>query len=158
MGDLDIPTIPMSPSSIVLPAVARMEVQNKFLEKFFSTQKTDALRDKIMQFSQQADESFSEAWEQFNNISIQCPHHGLPILVLMRIFYKALTISQQVDAITSKLDALLAMIGRVPTQEICSICAILGHATISCPHGVNFLEVLQEQANMVNTYRRPGND
>ncbi|KAI5349705.1 hypothetical protein L3X38_002594 [Prunus dulcis] len=127
MGDLDIPTIPMSPSSIVLPAAAKyyelknihfnmmpsfhglsfedhlahirdifnivsnmaltggvteehlmmivfpntlkdkaktwlnflrpglltswMEVQNKFLEKFFTTQKTNALRDKIMQFS-----------------------------------------------------------------------------------------------------------
>ncbi|XP_021818812.1 uncharacterized protein LOC110760797 [Prunus avium] len=290
MGDLDIPTIPTSPSSIVLPAAARnyelknihfnmmpsfhglssedplahirdifnmvsnmaltegvteehlrmkvfpytlkdkakmwlnslrpglltswTEVQNKFLEKFFSTQKTDALRDKIMQFSQQADESFSEAWERFNNFLIQCPHHGLPTLVLMRIFYKALRVSskaavnnyaggsiknktptecqtlfdtlaietqhsdtrgkragiyeigssnafaskEQVDAITSKLDALLAMNGRAPTQEICSICAVPGHATISCPHGVDFPEFLQEQANMVNTYRRPGND
>ncbi|CAL2248125.1 unnamed protein product [Prunus armeniaca] len=190
------------------------EVQNKFLEKFFSTHKTDALRDKIMQFSQQADESFSEAWERFNNFLIQCPHHGLPTLVLMRIFYKALTVSskaavnnyaggsiknktptecqtlfdtlaietqhydtrgkhagiyeigssnafaskEQVDAITSKLDTLLAMNGRAPTQEICSICAVPGHATISCPHGVDFPEFLQEQANMVNTYRRPGND
>ncbi|XP_021808589.1 uncharacterized protein LOC110752280 [Prunus avium] len=144
----------------------------------------------------------------------ECPHHGLPTLVLMRIFYKALTVSskaavnnyaggsiknktptecqtlfdtlaietqhsdtrgkragiyeigssnafaskEQVDAITSKLDALLAMNGRVPTQEICSICAVPGHATISCPYGVDFPECLQEQANMVNTYRRPGND
>ncbi|CAL2240361.1 unnamed protein product [Prunus armeniaca] len=190
------------------------EVQNKFLEKFFSTQKTDALRDKIMQFSQQTDESFSEAWERFNNFLIQCPYHSLPTLVLMRIFYKALTVSskaavnnyaggsiknktptecqtlfdtlaietqhsdtrgkrariyeigssnafaskEQVDAITSKLDALLAMNGRAPTQEICSICAVPGHATISCPHGGDFPEFLQEQANMVNTYRRPGND
>ncbi|KAI5335811.1 hypothetical protein L3X38_025945 [Prunus dulcis] len=66
-----------------------MEVQNKFLEKFFLIQKTDALRDKIMQFSQQVDESFSEAWERFNNFLIQCPYHGLSTLLLVRIFYKA---------------------------------------------------------------------
>ncbi|CAL2227310.1 unnamed protein product [Prunus armeniaca] len=96
MGDLDISTIPTSPSNIVLLAATSLtKVQNKFLEKFFFTQITNALRDKIMQFSQQADESFSEAWEQFNNILIQCPHHSLPILVLMRIFDKALTISSK---------------------------------------------------------------
>ncbi|CAL8136909.1 unnamed protein product [Prunus armeniaca] len=263
MGDLDIPTILMSPSSIVLPTAARnyelknihfnmmpsfhglsskdplahirdifnmvsnmalteevteehlmmkvfpyklkdkvkmwlnslrpglltswTEVQNKFLEKFFSTQKTDALRDKIMQFSQQADESFSEAWERFNNFLIQCPHHGGSIKnktpTECQTLFDTLAIETQhsdtrgkragiyeigssnafaskekVDAITSKLDTLLAMNGRAPTQEICSICVVPGHATISCPHGVDFPEFLQEQANMVNTYRRPGND
>ncbi|KAM2667418.1 hypothetical protein EV2_019114 [Malus domestica] len=142
MGDLDMPTIPESPSSIALPAAARNyelktihfnmmpsfhgmstedplarirdifnmvsnmalvegvteehlrmkvfpytmkdkaktwlnslrprtltswnDIQNKFLEKFFSTQKTDTLRDSVMQFTQQADETFSEAWERFN--------------------------------------------------------------------------------------------
>ncbi|KAI5313260.1 hypothetical protein L3X38_042434 [Prunus dulcis] len=65
---------------------------------------------------------------------------------------------EQVDAITSKLDTLLAMNERGPIQEICSICAILGDATISCLHGVDFSEFLPEQANMLNTYRRPGND
>ncbi|KAI5348636.1 hypothetical protein L3X38_001523 [Prunus dulcis] len=65
---------------------------------------------------------------------------------------------EQVDVITSNLDALLSMNGRAPTQEICSICVVPGHATISCPHGVDFPDFLQEQANMVNTYRCPGND
>ncbi|XP_038698015.1 uncharacterized protein LOC119995572 [Tripterygium wilfordii] len=240
MGDLDIPTIPESPSCIVLPTAARnyelktihfnmmpsfhgvteehlrlkifpytmkdkartwlnslrpgslttwTELQNKFLEKFFSTQKTDALRDKIMQFEQQLDESFSEAWERFNNLLTQYPHHALPLLVLMRIFYKALTVSSkaainnyaggstrnmtptecqtlferlaietqhsevrgkragvyeisnslapksQVDAISTKLDMLLAM-NRHTTQ------------------GVDFPEFVQEQANMMNSYNR----
>ncbi|XP_050125739.1 uncharacterized protein LOC126603005 [Malus sylvestris] len=290
MGDLDMPTIPESPSSIALPAAARNyelktihfdmmpsfhgmstedplahirdifnmvsnmalvegvteehlrmkvfpytmkdkaktwlnslrprtltswnDIQNKFLEKFFSTQKTDTLRDNIMQFTQQADETFSEAWERFNNLLIQCPHHGLPTLVLMRIFYKGLTVSSkaavnnyaggsiknkmpaecqalfdtlaletqhseargrragvfeinnstefaskaQVDVIASKLDTLLSMNGRASVPEVCSICAVPGHATVGCPYSVDFPEFVQEQANMVNAYRRPGND
>ncbi|KAB2617031.1 hypothetical protein D8674_012900 [Pyrus ussuriensis x Pyrus communis] len=103
MGDLDIPTISESPSSIAFPAAGRnyelktihfnmmpsfhgmstedplahirdifnmMSNKNKFLEKFFSTQKTDTVRDNIMQFTQKADETFYEAWERFNNLLI----------------------------------------------------------------------------------------
>ncbi|CAL9011422.1 unnamed protein product, partial [Prunus brigantina] len=166
MGDLDIPTIPASPSSILLPTVARNyelksshlnmlpsfyglpnedplthikdifnvvssfpltgvtedqlrmrvfpytlkdkakywlnslkpgslttwgAIQKKFLEKYFSTQKTDMLRDKILLFAQQDDESFCEAWERFNGLLNQCPHHGIPLKLQMRMFYKGLT-------------------------------------------------------------------
>ncbi|CAL2238230.1 unnamed protein product [Prunus armeniaca] len=166
MGDLDIPTIPASPSSILLPTAARNyelksshlnmlpsfyglpnedplthikdifnavssfpltgvtedqlrmrvfpytlkdkakywlnslkpgslttwgAIQKKFLEKYFSTQKTDMLRDKILLFAQQDDESFCEAWERFNGLLNQCPHHGIPLKLQMRMFYKGLT-------------------------------------------------------------------
>lgn len=168
MGELDIPTIPASPSSILLPTVARnyelksshlnmlpsfyglpnedplthikdifnvvssfpltgvtedqlrmrvfpytlkdkakywlnslkpgslttwAAIQKKFLEKYFSTQKTDMLRDKILLFAQQDDESFCEAWERFNGLLNQCPHHGIPLKLQMRMFYKGLTSS-----------------------------------------------------------------
>ncbi|KAI5313298.1 hypothetical protein L3X38_042472 [Prunus dulcis] len=160
MGDLDIPTIPASPSSILLPTAARNyelksshlnmlpsfyglpnedplthikdifnvvssfpltgvteeqlrmrvfpytlkdkakywlnslkpgslmtwgAIQKKFLEKYFSTQKTDMLRDKIFLFAQQDDESFCEAWERFNGLLNQCPHHGIPLKLQMRL-------------------------------------------------------------------------
>ncbi|CAL8993255.1 unnamed protein product [Prunus brigantina] len=166
MGDLDIPTIPASPSSILLPTAARNyelksshlnmlpsfyglpnedplthikdifnavssfpltgvtedqlrmrvfpytlkdkakywlnslkpgslttwgAIQRKFLEKYFSTQKTDMLRDKILLFAQQDDESFCEAWERFNGLLNQCPHHGIPLKLQMRMFHKGLT-------------------------------------------------------------------
>ncbi|KAI5338555.1 hypothetical protein L3X38_017826 [Prunus dulcis] len=166
MGDLDIPTIPASPSSILLPTAARNyelksshlnmlpsfyglpnedplthikdifnvvssfpltgvteeqlrmrvfpytlkdkakywlnslkpgslmtwgAIQKKFLEKYFSTQKTDMLRDKIFLFAQQDDESFCEAWERFNGLLNQCPHHGIPLKLQMRMFHKGLT-------------------------------------------------------------------
>ncbi|KAI5351494.1 hypothetical protein L3X38_004385 [Prunus dulcis] len=166
MGDLDIPTIPASPSSILLPTAARNyelksshlnmlpsfyglpnedplthikdifnvvssfpltgvteeqlrmrvfpytlkdkakywlnslkpgslmtwgAIQKKFLEKYFSTQKTDMLRDKIFLFAQQDDESFCEAWERFNGLLNQCPHHGIPLKLQMRGSYKTKT-------------------------------------------------------------------
>ena len=97
-----------------------MEVQNKFLEKFFSIQKTDALRDKIMQFSQHADELFFETWERFNNFLIQCPHYGLPTLVLMRIFYKALIVSSKTALITMQVDLI-----RTRPQLNVKLCLIL---------------------------------
>jgi len=38
-----------------------------FLAKFFPTAKTNALRGKMTSFQQQHDESFTEAWERFQN-------------------------------------------------------------------------------------------
>ncbi|CAL8112262.1 unnamed protein product [Prunus armeniaca] len=66
-------------------------IQKKFLEKYFSTQKTDMLRDKILLFAQQDDESFCEAWERFNGLLNQCPHHGIPLKLQMRGSYKTKT-------------------------------------------------------------------
>ena len=48
-----------------------------FLAKFFPTAKTNALRGKISSFQQQHDESFTEAWERFQNYIEDCPHHGI---------------------------------------------------------------------------------
>ncbi|KAI5313901.1 hypothetical protein L3X38_043083 [Prunus dulcis] len=217
MGDLDILTIPTSPSSIVLPAAARnYELKNihfNTMPSFHGLSSEDPLTHIRDIFNMVSNMALTEGVTK-EHIRMKCAHHGLPTLVLKRIFYKALTISskaavnnyaggsiknktptecqtlfdtlaietqhsdtrgkragiyeigssnafaskEQVDAITSKLDALLAMNGRAPTQEICSICAVPGHATISRPHGVDFPKFLQEQANMVNTYRRPVND
>ncbi|CAL8988407.1 unnamed protein product, partial [Prunus brigantina] len=49
------------------------------------------LRDKILLFAQQDDESFCEAWERFNGLLNQCPHHGIPLKLQMRMFHKGLT-------------------------------------------------------------------
>nr|GMD14715.1 Retrotransposon gag protein [Ipomoea batatas] len=52
------------------------EVYNKFIGKFYSHVKTAELRRKIATFSQAKGEPFHEAWERFNMLLIQCPHHG----------------------------------------------------------------------------------
>lgn len=52
-------------------------------------------KDKILLFAQQDDESFCEAWERFNGLLNQCPHHGIPLKLQMRMFYKGLTPSSR---------------------------------------------------------------
>ncbi|CAL8993275.1 unnamed protein product [Prunus brigantina] len=115
-------------------------IQRKFLEKYFSTQKTDMLRDKILLFAQQDDESFCEAWERFNGLLNQCPHHGIPLKLQMRIV--------QISKLEQKLDALLALSSRNPSKEVCSICETHDHPTISCPLGAAYPEFVQEQAKL----------
>jgi len=56
-----------------------------FLAKFFPTAKTSALRGKILGFQQQYDESFTEAWERFQNYIEDCPHHGIEGWLLCRL-------------------------------------------------------------------------
>ncbi|CAL2277584.1 unnamed protein product [Prunus armeniaca] len=62
-------------------------VAKKFLEKFFSTQKTATLRAQIFNFKQDDGEPFNECWERFKGLLLQCPHHGLPLYLQMQIFY-----------------------------------------------------------------------
>ncbi|KAM1376190.1 hypothetical protein ACFX2F_037958 [Malus domestica] len=66
-------------------------VAKKFLEKFFSTQKTATLRGQIFNFKQDDGEPFNECWERFKGLLLQCPHHGLPFHLQMQIFYDGLT-------------------------------------------------------------------
>ncbi|KAI5313224.1 hypothetical protein L3X38_042398 [Prunus dulcis] len=51
-------------------------IAKKFLEKFFSTQKTATLRRQIFNFKQDDGEPFNECWERFKGLLLQCPHHG----------------------------------------------------------------------------------
>ncbi|XP_038715041.1 uncharacterized protein LOC120008735 [Tripterygium wilfordii] len=44
------------------------------------------------------------------------------------------------------------MNGRTIQQELCAICHVPGHATITCPPGVDFPKFVQEQENMINSY------
>ncbi|CAL9001020.1 unnamed protein product, partial [Prunus brigantina] len=226
MGDLDIPTIPASPSSILLPTTARNyelksshlnmlpsfyglpnedplthikdifnvvssfpltgvtedqlrmrvfpytlkdkakywlnslkpgslttwgAIQKKFLEKYFSTQKTDMLRDKILLFAQQDDESFCEAWERFNGLLNQCPHHGIPLKLQMRMFYKGLTPSSH-NIVTNFAGGSYKTKTPEETYELFEAIAMETQHT-------DTREFVQEQAKLVNSYNRgPIND
>jgi len=61
-----------------------------FQEKFFPIAKTNALRGKILGFQQQHDESFTKAWERFQNYIEDCPHHGIEEWLLIQTFYHGL--------------------------------------------------------------------
>uniref|UniRef100_A0A2N9H0L4 Reverse transcriptase/retrotransposon-derived protein RNase H-like domain-containing protein n=1 Tax=Fagus sylvatica TaxID=28930 RepID=A0A2N9H0L4_FAGSY len=43
----------------------------------------------------------------------------------------------------------------VQKEEVCGICEIMGHATYECPTIPAFKEVLHDQANAMNTYKKP---
>ncbi|GJS70668.1 putative reverse transcriptase domain-containing protein [Tanacetum coccineum] len=58
-------------------------------------QKTTHLKNKISRFSQEFDESFSEAWERFKGMLRSCPHHGFSELTQIDTFYNGLNDNEQ---------------------------------------------------------------
>nr|GEV03179.1 reverse transcriptase domain-containing protein [Tanacetum cinerariifolium] len=67
----------------------------KFINQFFPLSKTTNLRNEIMRFQQRFDESFSEAWDRFNDLLRACPHHGFSKLHQLDTFYNALNVNDQ---------------------------------------------------------------
>ncbi|KAM1552365.1 hypothetical protein COP1_044519 [Malus domestica] len=76
------------------------ELQEKFLNKFFPSSKTLALKKEILAFAQKPNESFHEAWEQYNEMYTKCHHAGFDSNLQMNIFYDGLnaTTKSQVNA------------------------------------------------------------
>ncbi|XP_021743097.1 uncharacterized protein LOC110709193 [Chenopodium quinoa] len=67
------------------------EVTKAFLGKFCPPEKTAELRRKITSFTQEDDETLGEAWERFKDLKRKCPHHGLPLWMIIQSFYDGLT-------------------------------------------------------------------
>nr|GEY22852.1 hypothetical protein [Tanacetum cinerariifolium] len=67
---------------------------------FFPPLKTTNLRNEITRFQQRFDESFSEAWDHFNDLLRACPHHGFLELHQLDTFYNALNVNDQ-DSLNS---------------------------------------------------------
>jgi len=63
------------------------ELTKAFLAKFFPPSKTTSLRNQITSFTQREDETLYEAWEQFKDLLILCPHHGLQKWMVVQTFY-----------------------------------------------------------------------
>ncbi|CAN6544766.1 unnamed protein product [Malus baccata var. baccata] len=76
------------------------ELQEKFLNKFFPSSKTLALKKEILAFTQKPNEYFHEAWERYNEMYTKCPHAGFDFNLQMNIFYDGLnaTTKSQVNA------------------------------------------------------------
>ena len=66
------------------------DLAQKFLTKFFPMAKTAAIRNAIIQFSQQSEESLCEAWERYKEMLRKCPHHGMPDWMVINCFYNGL--------------------------------------------------------------------
>nr|GEY37447.1 reverse transcriptase domain-containing protein [Tanacetum cinerariifolium] len=76
------------------------DLVSKFINQFFPPLKTTNLRNEITRFQQRFDESFSEAWDRFNDLLRACPHHGFSELHQLNTFYNALNFNDQ-DSLNS---------------------------------------------------------
>nr|GFA32556.1 reverse transcriptase domain-containing protein [Tanacetum cinerariifolium] len=76
------------------------DLVSKFINKFFPPSKTTSLHNEITNFQQQFDESFSEAWDRFNDLLRACPYHGFLELHQLDTFYNALNSKDQ-DSLNS---------------------------------------------------------
>ncbi|CAN6680009.1 unnamed protein product [Malus baccata var. baccata] len=76
------------------------KLQENFLNKFFPSSKTLALKKEILAFAQKPNESFHEAWERYNEMYTKCPYAGFDSNLQMNIFYDGLnaTTKSQVNA------------------------------------------------------------
>nr|GEY98545.1 hypothetical protein [Tanacetum cinerariifolium] len=79
---------------------AHIRYFNKITSTFFPPSKTTNLRNEITRFQQRFDESFSEAWDRFNDLLRACPHHGFSELHQLDTFYNALNVNDQ-DSLNS---------------------------------------------------------
>ncbi|KAI3824039.1 hypothetical protein L1987_05486 [Smallanthus sonchifolius] len=66
------------------------EMQQRFLEEFFTAQKTNDARRSLRSFQQQQGEMFHEAFERFNLMIKNCPHHGIELWELLNAFHEGL--------------------------------------------------------------------
>nr|GEW06154.1 reverse transcriptase domain-containing protein [Tanacetum cinerariifolium] len=73
---------------------------SKFINQLFPPSKTTNLRNKITNFQQLFDESFSEAWDRFKDLLRAYPHHGFSELHQLDTFYNALN-SKDKDSLNS---------------------------------------------------------
>ncbi|GJU26168.1 reverse transcriptase domain-containing protein [Tanacetum coccineum] len=76
------------------------DLVTKFVNQFSPSSKTTHLKNKISRFSQEFDDSFSEAWERFKGMLRSCPHHGFSELTQVDTFYNGLTENEQ-DSLNS---------------------------------------------------------
>ncbi|GJZ53990.1 reverse transcriptase domain-containing protein [Tanacetum coccineum] len=76
------------------------DLVSKFINHFFPPSKTINLRNKISNFQQKFEETFSEAWDRFKDLLRTCPHHGFTEFHQLDTFYNGLNPSDQ-DSLNS---------------------------------------------------------
>ena len=58
------------------------DLQSVFLQKFFPTHRTSALKNEISNFKAMEDEKFFACWERFREMVATCPHHGFDTSII----------------------------------------------------------------------------
>ncbi|GKB97281.1 reverse transcriptase domain-containing protein [Tanacetum coccineum] len=76
------------------------DLVTKFVNQFFPPSKTTHLKNEISRFTQNSEETFSQAWERFKEMLRACPHHGFTELTQVDTFYNSLNENDQ-DSLNS---------------------------------------------------------
>ncbi|GJV52462.1 zinc finger, CCHC-type containing protein [Tanacetum coccineum] len=63
------------------------QLMSKFLDHFFPIGRTSDLRDLILRFKQEYDETIKSAWIRFQDLINQVPHYGIQKWILVQIFH-----------------------------------------------------------------------
>ncbi|XP_021974833.1 uncharacterized protein LOC110869940 [Helianthus annuus] len=66
------------------------ELAELFMQKYFPSEKTTKLRNRIVTFRQDEGESLHVAWERFKDLLLDVPHHGFSKRQLVLMFYQGL--------------------------------------------------------------------
>ena len=72
-----------------------VDLQAKFLKKFFPTHRTNGLKRQISNFSAKENEKFHECWERYMEAINACPHHGFDTWLLVSYFYDGMSSSMK---------------------------------------------------------------
>ncbi|WKA01462.1 hypothetical protein VitviT2T_019743 [Vitis vinifera] len=72
-----------------------IDLQAKFLKKFFPTHRTNDLKRQISNFSAKENEKFYECWERCIEAINSCPHHGFDTWLLVSYFYNGMSFSMK---------------------------------------------------------------
>ncbi|XP_035830053.1 uncharacterized protein LOC118479572 [Helianthus annuus] len=67
------------------------DMQQIFLDEYYTSQKTNDARRGLRSFQQQSGEMFHEAFERFNMMLRNCPHHGIQLWELLNAFHEGLS-------------------------------------------------------------------
>ncbi|GKC23210.1 reverse transcriptase domain-containing protein [Tanacetum coccineum] len=119
------------------------DLVSKFINKFFPPSKTTNLQNEILRFQQRFDETFYDAWDQFNDLLRACPHHGFSELHQLDTFYNALNSNDQDSLNSAAGDMVKALLldkknqsqapSTVKVVEECCVTCGGAHSYHNCP-------------------------
>ncbi|GJU11011.1 reverse transcriptase domain-containing protein [Tanacetum coccineum] len=119
------------------------DLVSKFINHFFPPSKTTNLQNEISNFNQEFKETFSEAWDQFNDLLCVCPHHDFTELHQLDTFYNGLNPSDQ-DSLN------YAAGGNLLEKSVHDVLKIIKNKSKVC-NSRNKLIVSQVKASNVNS-------
>ncbi|GJW96522.1 reverse transcriptase domain-containing protein [Tanacetum coccineum] len=88
------------------------DLVTKFVNQFFPPSKTTHLKNKISRFTQNIEETFSEAWERFKEFLRACHHHGFTESNASRINATSSKTDERINKLADQLSTLVEIVSK----------------------------------------------